>query len=375
MRISIKFIIFKMLDSVSNTPLIGHKGENLNLIQINFDHSDSSTGESNPSGEVSKYENIIEDKNKPKKVVKQNKKNSMIIKNDTILNKKTKRGKSSTNNKKIKDNKKNKNTKYKLILNIFNEFKSSSPLYKEFSQFHAIEKNIKNELYSSSSELAGEMRNIFSHIFLLFFNDPDKYNKTLILCELFEKIYKKYDNKILTKECKNLVEMINKLKKELRQTELTKNNSNENISYSNNNCVISPYSSSKNKFKFQFNDSDSEISVKKYKNEITNKIKKLSIEQKKGLFNVVSNECIDKNTQNNVMEINVNKMTLNQLKQLEKYVNQCIKDNNSGVSSPIEKKSEMSRSKFIEDEKESEILRNDDLSSCLSDDDEDEDDE
>ena len=55
-----------MLDSVSNTPLIGHKGENLNLIQINFDHSDSSTGESNPSGEVSKYENIIEDKNKPK---------------------------------------------------------------------------------------------------------------------------------------------------------------------------------------------------------------------------------------------------------------------------------------------------------------------
>ena len=375
MRISIKFIIFKMLDSVSNTPLIGHKGENLNLIQINFDHSDSSTGESNPSGEVSKYENIIEDKNKPKKVVKQNKKNSMIIKNDTILNKKTKRGKSSTNNKKIKDNKKNKNTKYKLILNIFNEFKSSSPLYKEFSQFHAIEKNIKNELYSSSSELAGEMRNIFSHIFLLFFNDPDKYNKTLILCELFEKIYKKYDNKILTKECKNLVEIINKLKKELRQTELSKNNSNENISYSNNNCVISPYSSSKNKFKFQFNDSDSEISVKKYKNEITNKIKKLSIEQKKGLFNVVSNECIDKNTQNNVMEINVNKMTLNQLKQLEKYVNQCIKDNNSGVSSPIEKKSEMSRSKFIEDEKESEILRNDDLSSCLSDDDEDEDDE
>ena len=375
MRISIKFIIFKMLDSVSNTPLIGHKGENLNLIQINFDHSDSSTGESNPSGEVSKYENIIEDKSKPKKVVKQNKKNSMIIKNDTILNKKTKRGKSSTNNKKIKDNKKNKNTKYKLILNIFNEFKSSSPLYKEFSQFHAIEKNIKNELYSSSSELAGEMRNIFSHIFLLFFNDPDKYNKTLILCELFEKIYKKYDNKILTKECKNLVEMINKLKKELRQTELSKNNSNENISYSNNNCVISPYSSSKNKFKFQFNDSDSEISVKKYKNEITNKIKKLSIEQKKGLFNVVSNECIDKNTQNNVMEINVNKMTLNQLKQLEKYVNQCIKDNNSGVSSPIEKKSEMSRSKFIEDEKESEILRNDDLSSCLSDDDEDEDDE
>lgn len=32
-----------MLDSVSNTPLIDIKGENLNLIQINFDFWDVST--------------------------------------------------------------------------------------------------------------------------------------------------------------------------------------------------------------------------------------------------------------------------------------------------------------------------------------------
>ena len=354
-----------MLDSVGNTPIIGLKGDNCHLIQINFDHWDISTRESNPSGEPSKCENIVN----LKKVGKQNKKiNNNILKNDTIINKKTKRSK---NKQKIKDNK-NKKNKYNLILNIFNEFKYSSPLYKDFPQFHVIEKNIKNELYSSSNELAREIRNVFSNIFLIFFNDSDKYNKTLILCDLFEKIYKKYDNQILTRECKNLLEVINKLKKELRQTEINKNVSNENISYTNNNCV-SPYCSSKNKFKFQFTDSDSEVSVKKYKNEITNKIKNLNNEQKKGLFNIVSNECIDKNIQNSVMEINVNKMTFNQLKQLEKYVNKCIKDNKSGLTSPLEKNVELPKNKFLDAEKENDILKNDDLSSCLSDEDDDED--
>ena len=103
------------------------------------------------------------------------------------------------------------------------------------------------------------------------------------------------------------------------------------------------------------------------------KIKNLNNEQKKDLFNIVANDCIDKNIQNNVMEINVNKMTFNQLKQLEKYINKCIKDNKSGFNSPIEKNNEISKSKIVDDEKEIDILKNDDLSSCLSDeDDEDE---
>ena len=359
-----------MLDSVEDTPIIGPKGQNLHLIQINFDHWDISTRESNPSGEVSKCENIGEFKYKTRKALKNSKKN--YNKNDTILNKKTKRGKSSKNNQKIKDNK-NKNNKYNLILNIFNEFKFSSSLYKEFPQFHAIEKNVKNELYSSSNELAREIRNIFSHIFLLFLNDSEKYDKTLILSELFEKIYKKYDNQILTKECKNLVEVINKLKRELRQTEISKNFYSENISHTNNNCAISPYFSPKNKFKFHLTDSDSEVSVKKYKNEITNKIKNLNNDQKKGLFKIISNGCIDKNMQDNVMEINVNKMSFNQLKQLEKYVNQCIKENKSGITSPLERNLEFQKSKMLEDEKENDIMKNDDLSSCLSDEDDDED--
>jgi len=347
-----------MCDTADNSPYICFKGEHLNLIQINL-QSESSTGDSVQSA----CENSEVKRGKTKKKV--GKKNTKKLHNtgkyENCLRKKTKRGKTKT---KVGEAKNNKN---KIILNIFNEFKNNSPYYKEFSQFHAIEKNIKNDVYSSSADLANDMRNLFSSIFLVFYNDSEKYNKTLILCELFEKIYKKYDNQILTKECKNLLETINKLKKELRQTELSKNASSENL-FQN----FASISNTKLKFTLGGGDQDNELSVKNYKNQIMSKIQKLTTEQKKGLYNVISNACIDTNTQDNVMEINVNKMTRNQLKQLEKYINQCIKENNCGINFPSTKSLELKR--FFEEEKELDILKNDDLSSCLSDDD-DEDDE
>jgi hypothetical protein len=64
-------------------------------------------------------------------------------------------------------------------------------------------------------------------------------------------------------------------------------------------------------------------------------------------------------------------MTRNQLKQLEKYINQCIKENNCGLSSASAKSLELKR--FYEEEKEMDILKND-LSSCLSDDDDEDED-
>ena len=222
-----------MFDSNPHTPLIGIKGANLNLIQINFDNSENSTRESNHSQDnLKSFEDTIEIKDEQKNSKKQGrKKNSSSRNKNAILNKKTKREKNHANSSK-KNNNKIKNGKYKIILNLFNEFKSNSKLYKEFTQFHYIEKNVKNDLYSSASELATEIRNIFSQLFSSF-KDPDNYNKIFIFCELFENIYKKYDNKAMTKRCKNLSEVINKLKKELRQTEVGKNISVEKT-YNNN---------------------------------------------------------------------------------------------------------------------------------------------
>ena len=359
-----------MFDSLSQTPLIELKGENLHLIHINLDNSESSTKESNISGENSKcYDDTIEEQ---KLYFKPQKTKLLKIKNkDCLLNRKTKREKILGISSK-KSNYKIKNGKYKIIYNLFNEFKSCSKLYKEYTQFHFIEKNIKNDLYNCVGQLASEIRNIFSRIFATT-NDCNYYNKTLNFCELFEKIYKKYDNKKLTKKCKNLSEIINKLKRELRQAELSRNIPIENknyISKSNNNFY--GFSTQKNKFHFDlnnnYNEDTAEKSVKKYKNMISNKIQKLNNEQKRGILGIISNNYIDKNSQNTVMEINVNKMPFIQLKELEQYLDKCIKDNDSKLSSPKEKKSQVFN---FEDEKECDILKNDDLSSCLSDDDED----
>ena len=366
-----------MFESSPQTPLIDFKGGKMTLIHINLDNSDSSTKESLISRENSKcLDDTLDLKNEQKKT-KKTKKAKLINNKSGILNKKTKRGKNICNS--LKKINKIKNGKHKSIYNLFNEFKSSSKLFKEYTQFHHIEKNIRKDLYSSVGELATEIRNIFSSIFSSNF-DFEKYNKTFVFCEIFENIYKKYENKSLTKRCKNLTEIINKLKRELRQTELSKNMLNENKSYFNKSYSknLSSFNSN-NKFCLDLQDSDIDIipekSVKKYKNEISNKINKLTNDQKRGILGIVSNNCVDKNIQNNVMEINVNKMSYIQLKALDKYLNKCIKDNNSCLTSSLEKKLDFSNIKLFDEEKECDILKNDDLSSCLSDDEDIEDEE
>ena len=386
-----------MTDIIIKNPLICYPGENLNLIQINFENADGSTKSENQEG-IEKSSNPqnpsslndIEVKSKSK-LTKKDIKNRHI----KYLGKKTKRN-NGKNNKNTLNISKIKNRKNKLLFKIFNEFKLSSPLYKEYPQFNYIEKNLKNNLYSSLNELVKDIRNTFSQIFFSSF-DSNKYNKAYILCESFEKIYKKYDNKLFLKESKNLHDIINKLKRELRHTEIIKNSSNINT-IANNNIIYSNNSNNifnnKNKFKFHFNDEASEyisdIPAKKYKMAITNKINKLSNEQKRGIRALISDNCLlEQNSEFNFMKVDVNKMPFRKLKQLEKYINKCIRDNNknnnfnsnlsfvnneSYCSKLNLNKIEYSKFGIVEEEKEIDILKNDDLSSGLSDDEDEEDD-
>ena len=103
------------------------------------------------------------------------------------------------------------------------------------------------------------------------------------------------------------------------------------------------------------------MSVKKFKIELTEKIQKLTNEQKKGILSIISTNYVDKNN-NTAFELDVNKIPFNQLKQLEKYLNNCIKKNNNSISS-IEKETPKD-----EDQRENDIFKEDDLSSDLSDD-------
>ena len=341
-------IIYKMIETHQNPPLLLNiKGENQNLFQINLDNSENSTRESHPECENSKccFDEFSENNRNEQSLFMSPEPSKKKI---DYLNKKREK-----NDKKIFANKnKNKNGKNKLIYKLFSEFKSCGKLYKEFCQFHFIEKNIKNNIYSTTNELASEIRNVFSSIFSNFTNSHI-YNKTFIFCENFENIYKKYDNKSLTKKCKNLSDIINKLKRELRQTEI--NQIQGEYKYNNNNMFLSMNKKTKNK-----NDN--------YKNILINKIKKLNTEQKKGILHIIydnkTKEQFLQNKENKEMEIDINQLSCDKLKQLEKYLNDCINYNESNNAS-------MSCLLQEEEEKEYDILNNDDLSSHLSDDDDD----
>ena len=359
-----------MLDTLPPISSLEIKGENNNIFHINLDNSENSTRESHPECENSKCIEDASDFLKTEDLFLEPKASKKKFRENFFLQKKREKAKKNCNGK-------NKGGKYKIIYNLFSEFKSSDKiLYKEFGQFHFIEKNIKNNLYSSPAELASEIRTVFSSIFANL-TEYSIYNKTFIFCENFEKIYKKYDNNILTKKCKNLSDIINRLKREVRQTELNQGEKNNNFVFSYNS--LNNFSSKKNKTKSIFNDSDkdlrSEMPIRKLKNELTNKIKKLNNNQKKGIIRVISDsEISQENPQSpsKEMQIDINKMSFDKLKSLDKYLNDCINDNNSSMCNLLEKKWESQSNKFIEEEKEYEILKNDDLSSCLSDDDEDE---
>ena len=361
-----------MLDTLPPISSLEIKGENHNIFQINLDNSENSTRESHQECENSKCCEDASDFIKSEEdLFLEPKASKKKFEGNFFLHKKRE------NNAKKNMTGKNKTGKYKTIYNLFSEFKScNKSLYKEFGQFHFIEKNIKNNVYSSPAELASEIRTVFSSIFANF-TEYSIYNKTFIFCENFEKIYKKYDNNILTKKCKNLSDIINRLKRELRQTEINQGEKSNNFVFSYSS--LNNLSSKKNKSKLNLNDSDndlrSELPLKKLKNELTNKIKKLNNNQKKGIIRVISDDEISyesNNSPSKEMQIDINKMSFDKLKSLEKYLNDCINDNNLSMSNLFEKKWESQSNKFIEEEKEYDILKNDDLSSCLSDDDEDE---
>ena len=322
-----------MLYNSPNIPLNDMKGNNVFPIQMNYDQSESSTGDSNPIGDILKCkENLIEDENILKNNTRKKQNKKKIIKNQNLLSKKTKRNNSISI----------KTSKFKIIIYIFNEFKSSSSLYQNFSQFHFIEKNVKNELYSSSWDFAKDVRNIFSKIFSSILNKLDyaEYSKALILCENFEKIYKKYDTKPTVKKCKVLNGESNKLKKEIHRIEVAKNGGKPHYN-SNRNSEI-----------------QKENEINRYKDNIFYKIKKLNNEQKKGILQIVSNNYINKYKENNIIEFNINKISFNQLKELDNYINKCI---NNNIINQIEELH------FISDKKENICSKIDDLSSYLSD--------
>ena len=122
-----------MTDIIIKNPLIGYTGEKLNLIQINFENADGSTNLDIQEGTERPWNNQNSSLTEETREIKGRHVSSKQIKKVSKksqkqnLGKKTKR-KTDKNGKNLIINK-NKNGKNNLLFKVFNEFKSSSPLY------------------------------------------------------------------------------------------------------------------------------------------------------------------------------------------------------------------------------------------------------
>ena len=283
-----------MINSYQSTPLEYIRKDNFPSNQANSEQSESSTGES-------QYKDDISNKKKNKKI--KNKKNKNGIK---LLNNKVKRNFFSDN----KENKNNSKKNNNIIHNIFNEFKSSFS-FNKFPQFKQVEKNLKNDIYSSPFDFARDLRNIFSKIFISSLTnlESEKYSKILIISQIFENIFEKHEKNSQIKQAQKLADEMAKLKKEINKLTRKKNGRNGGVEVRQN------------------LEEKKETSMKEYIEDIMSKINKLNVEQKKGILDIISDNLVNKNCENNIVEFNINKLPLNQLKQLDLYINKCINNN------------------------------------------------
>jgi len=317
-----------MINSLQTSPLELNSKLNSLSSPNNSEPSESSTGESKFKDETNEEKNELKIKNK---------KNPRKKNYNNLLKKKVKRFNFQSPNKKHKNINVNKNN---IIYNIFNEFKSTYSLYNKFPQFNQIEKNLKNGFYTSSQELARDFRSIFSNLFSSSLTkiDSDKYNKIFILSEIFENIFQKHEKNSQIKMAQKLSDELTKLKKEINK--LTRNRKNKSGD------VGQVYNL----------EEKSEISNDNIREDIISKISKLNSEQKKGILDILSGNLVNKNCDNNIIEFDINKLPLNQLRKLDIYINKCINDNiniNNNIKREIA-------------EKENDIIQNDELSNSSS---------
>ena len=323
-----------MLTCCSTTSFEEIKKETTSSNLNNSDPSESSTGESQYKDEINE-----------EKSVKNNKYNKIHTKGDSgenkLLNRKVKRYNFLSPNKKQKNNNSNNNSKNNnnIINNIYHEFKSSISQYNKYPQFKVIEKNIRNDFFSSPHELLRDIRKIFSNLFLSSLTplDPEKYEKILILSQIFEQIFQKYEKNSQIKTAQKLSDDLAKIKKEINKLTRKKNMKIGDLGHVSN------------------IEEKKENSVDNIRENISSKITKLNSEQKKGILDIIGEDFINKNNENKIIEFNINNIPLNQLKKLHKYINNCI-NNNINLNN---------YQKRIE-EKENDIIQMDELSSSSS---------
>ena len=172
-----------------------------------------------------------------------------------------------------------------------------------------IEKNIRDFKYQSTYEFIMDLRRLWSH-FLKIYNDQIEIKERVYeMCRMSEELYLELERiKIENVHLEEMNKKVDNLERKLREIKgnslqfnmgnfnLKKTNSNERTMSLNEKAIIK------------------------------NNIKLLTIEQKKGIANILRDTIDTENKK--VLEFDIDKLNNKKLKQLDEYVKNCLRDNN-----------------------------------------------
>ena len=171
-----------------------------------------------------------------------------------------------------------------------------------------IEKNIREYKYQSTYEFIMDLRKLWNNFLKIYETQNEIKEKVCEMAKKSEQLYCELESINVEKvELEDLNKKVDNLEKKLR--EIKGNGLTIGNSFNLKKSVISERSLSLNE-----------------KTVIKNNIKLLTIEQKKGIANILRDTIDTENKK--VLEFDIDKLNNKKLKQLDDYVKECIRKNN-----------------------------------------------
>ena len=171
-----------------------------------------------------------------------------------------------------------------------------------------IEKNIREYKYQSTYEFIMDLRKLWNNFLKIYDSQNEIKEKVCEMAKKSEQLYCELESINVEKvELEDLNKKVDNLEKKLR--EIKGNGLTIGNSFNLKKSVISERSMSLNE-----------------KTVIKNNIRLLTIEQKKGIANILRDTIDTENKK--VLEFDIDKLNNKKLKQLDDYVKECIRKNN-----------------------------------------------
>lgn len=185
-----------------------------------------------------------------------------------------------------------------------------NPISSDAPSLSQIEKNLKNYLYTSIYQFGLDLRKLWTYHFSTFTGNSEVFQRTCKMSEYSEEILKELENTQEEKsDIQELSKKVEKLTKEVKE-----------ISYKGGQPTsqIAPKKGDKSVYIL-----DKPMSMAE-KNTLGNAIRNLTPDQLKGIVNILSDSLVI-DPQSRYFEFDIETLSTRKLRELEKYVKQCLK--------------------------------------------------